>query len=215
MKDRYLAALRQIEKSQKNQISVYEEGTNRLDALISGIGGQSMTVSDYIKIQEMYFQRYTSKASRKSPEQQSGLHKAQMYCLLQSQMVMAARSHPSLRRYFPCIAFQNPLDPELQIFLSRKRPFYQVLVAQFRTRWIVLATVSACILMSLLVLAAGIPFWTGWMLACAAAGLILWTGYRKVVPDMAAQRLASMRSKLDPVHARFEKQMLHPASAER
>lgn len=211
--NRYLSAFLQIEDAGKNTISIYEDGSSRFYTLVREIGGDQMSLSDYAKVQEMFYQRYAQKAHNKDEETRRALSKAQMYCLLQMQMLMAARKDKSLRRFYPLLDFDAPVDPGIAGFISRKRPFYTFLSQKIQNRLMIGICLAACILLALLCLLFQMNYWLALCLTIVVSAFMLWYGSHKIVPMLIQDRMRKLTSKLTPVHREFELKMNRQSAA--
>lgn len=197
MADKYVKALEQIEKSMKDTLISMQGDKTRFHSFVTDISGEKMSDNDYLRVLEIFYGLY----------QRKNESKAQMYCILRMMQLELARRKPYLQSMYPHIQFTKDTDSRIESFVSRKRPFYQVISDRYERRFDLGSTLLCMALLALLVLAVHLPFLLSFIACFLLWFLLIRIGSRWYAPMMTQEQINALITKLEPVHQEFEKQM--------
>lgn len=204
-RDRYLDALCQIEKSQKDQLSVFRNQKDRFTVFVQGLYGERLTENEYLKLLELFYRRAQQEEARTMKP--GSRRRARLYCLLQMKRLEKSRKQKKLRRFYPFLDPSPEPLPELEDFVHQQEDFYSGAETRIVNRALWSSFVSVSLLLMFLVLVLHLPFFP-----TLAAVVILWAGFliytvRILAPRMADHRIRQMTESLEPLHRGLEEHL--------
>lgn len=200
--DRYLAAYEQIEKRQKDQISVFRDQKDRFSEFTRGLYGEKLTENEYLKLLQSFYQR----ACREEEHQMKpGLRKdARRFCLLQMKRLEKSRKTKKLKKFYPFLMPSDTRVPELEDFLNRNEDLYSKEEAKITNRFLWGTTFAALGLLALLVLVFRLSFLPVLcVLVLAAAGFLVYVT-QEAAPALADRELQALKPSLEELHRGLE-----------
>ena len=133
MADYFLGALKEIERRAQNNILVFSDVlSGRLDVIASNMEGKQMSDNDYLKLFELYYQRFSKEENKQ----------AMLFCLLRMQQIMFYKEHPEKQSEVRNMEFNDSCDMVTKAFLERKREYYQTTQLRIFQRFILLASAA-------------------------------------------------------------------------
>lgn len=190
MADHFLGALKELERRTHDNVLVFSDVlSERLDDLATSMVGSRLSDNDYMKVMELYYQKY-QKAQKK---------KAMMYCLLRIQQMAEYKLNPRLRSEVSTIEFSDAFDEFTIEFLKKRKPHYQRLKVELKKRSLLIGFLCATIFLMMSVLVFRMPFLTGWILSIllyvGMYFLMMKVGY----PYFFETRLNDLQDELEPL----------------
>lgn len=195
MEDRFLSALKVIERQRSEEFSFEDTTSPRLFQLTNSMSDEYISDNDYLKLLELYYQKYA----------REGLNSNKMYCLLRMQQIQEAKNHSFRRKKFKKVLFQKEWDPSTKCFLMKKKSFLR----QMRLREMIplmgFASVIYAVLLSFFVWGMHFPFLNSFIFS-----VILWVGflcyaYFFMTEITISDQMKKMNRKIDEALSAFEK----------
>lgn len=195
MADRFLSALKVIERQRKEEFTFDDQAFIRLEELTKSMTQEEVSDNDYLKLLEMYYKKYADAVEKSN----------MLYCLLRMQQVARAKTHVFWQRYFNHVEFQEEWEESTKEFLTKKKPRLQKMRQRSMIPLLGIGTVLYILVLCLLVY--GVHF--SFMGSCIFS-LLLWIaflvyGYYFVAEMIISEQLSRMLERMEPVFVEFEK----------
>lgn len=190
MADHFLGALKELERrTHDNKLIFSEILSERLDALAESMVSQVLSDNDYMKVFELYYQKY-QKLEKK---------KAMMYCILRIQQMAEYKKNVKLRNLVNKVEFSSNLDEYTREFLKKKRPYYKNMQIDFKKKVLLFGFILTTCFLILSVLVLKMSFLWGWILSVVFYFLIYFGLVKVGYPYFFETRLEMMQEELDPL----------------
>ena len=195
MENRFLSALKVIERQSSEEFSFEDTTSPRLFQLTDSMSDEYISDNDYLKLLELYYQKYT----------REGLNSNKMYCLLRMQQIQEAKDHSFRRKRFKKVIFQKEWEPSTKYFLMKKKSFLR----QMRLREMIplmgFASVVYALLLSFFVWGMHFPFLASFIFSVILWVLFLCYAYFFMTEITISDQMKKMNKKMDLPLAEFEK----------
>ena len=201
-RDRYLDALEQIEKRQKDQISVFRDQNDRFSEFVSGLYGEKLTENEYLRLLQMFYQRACSEEEYQMKP--GSRQKARSFCIAQMKRLEKSRKSSRLRRFYPFLMPSDEKRPELEKFVSDLPDSYSPVESRITNRFLWIITLSALLILGLLVLLLKLPFYPVFFLVVAAAAALVVYVVQVVSPAMADEQIMALQGSLEELQQGLE-----------
>lgn len=196
MADVFLQSLKELERRSHDDVMSFSDVlTKRLDDLAEAMIHHNMSDNDYIKLCELYYQRYVKENNR------DGM----LFCLLRIQQIIQYKKKPRNQRMFPRLSFSKRVDLDTKEFLMQKRYYYRMQYNQFKRRLIKSVVAMMILLLFVLSFVANIHFFNAWMSSIVCGVISYALGVFYVFDRMYEQSLENMRKTLNDIHMRVDK----------
>lgn len=196
MPDHYMQELKELERSSKDNILTYSKVlTTRLDELAQTMIHKKMSDNDYIKLCELYYQRY----------ERDNYKPGMDFCILRIQQFLLMKKDKRNRDAYPKIEFSRYHDQDTLKFLKDKKNFYRKLLNDFKKKLIVCSLIITIFFMVTFILMFHVRFLIGWVISIICGIISYYIGLQYVYDKLFDIRMVEMRKKLAAVHYRVDK----------
>ncbi len=196
MPDRYLQDLKELERRSKDNIMSFSTVlTKRLDELAQTMIHQKMSDNDYIKLCELYYQRYERENNK------TGM----TFCILRIQQFLLMKKSRKNRSAYPRISFSRFQDEDTLDFLQDKKNYYRKLLNDFKKKLIVCALIFTILFMMILILLLHVRFLSGWIFSICIGIIVYYIGWQYLYVKIFDIRMSEMRKKLALIHNKVDK----------
>ena len=195
MADRFLSALKVIERQRNEEFTFDDQAFIRLQELTKTMTNEVISDNDYLKLLELYYKKYTDAMEKSS----------RLYCLLRMQQVARAKTHAFWRRAFQYVEFQENWDASTKEFLASTSPRLQQMRHRAMIPILGVGTIVYTIVLCLLVYGLRCSFVGSLIFSLLLWDLFLVYGYYVVVEMIVSEKLSHMLNKMEPVWIDFEK----------
>ena len=113
MSDRFLSALKVVERQRSEEFTFDVTAYTRLEQLTQSMSDEWISDNDYLKLLELYYKKYVEDVNRSN----------MLYCLLRMQQICQAKSYKFFRSRFHRVEFQSHMEEDIVVFLSQKKPY--------------------------------------------------------------------------------------------
>ena len=196
MADVFLQSIKELERRSHDDVMSFSDVlTKRLDQLSEAMVNHNMSDNDYIKLCELYYQRYRNENNQD----------AMLFCLLRIQQLIQYKKKQRNQKMFPKLSFSKRVDLDTKEFLMQKKYYYRMQLNQFKRRLIQLDVAFMIVLLFVLVFVANVHFFSGWISSIVFGIVVYALGVFYVFDRMYEQSLENMRKTLNDVHMRVDK----------
>lgn len=201
--DRKLDALEQIEKRQKDQISIFRDKKDRFSEFTEGLYGERLTENEYLKLLQMFYQRAVlDEENRMKP----GSRKARrQYCLMQMKRLEKSRKAGKLKKFYPFLMPSDEKVPELESFLAKHEDLYSQEEAKIIRVFLWAATLVSLGLLALCTLVLKCSFLPGLIVILLLDGAFLVYAVQVLAPELTNQQMHKLVPSLEKLHLGLEK----------
>ena len=195
MSDRYVSALKAIERQITESFSFDDTSFLRLLEITDSMCYEVISDNDYLKLHELYYQKYASEGNRKN----------MLYCLLRMQQVLRAKKHRFWHKKFNKMEFQPVMEESVGEFLKGKKDY----LSQMRHRGMIPLTIVDFVIyiVMLCLFVFGLHFsfvWSVVLSFCIWIYIVVY-GYLVIVEGIISDQLYSMSKYVDGPLAEFDK----------
>ena len=195
MADRYLQALKSLERRKDNNILSFSDVlTHQLDELASAMVDEKMSDNDYIQLCILYYQRYEKE------ENKQGM----TFCTLRIQQLLSLKKKKLGRKFFSKIHFSSRIDDEAQEFINDKKNFYKKIKDEFKKKCLFVCLGIFIFFLILTVLLFHFYFLLGWILSLLLAIACFFVGQLYLFDRIFDQNMMDIRKKLNSIHAQID-----------
>lgn len=196
MSDRYLQDLKELERRSKDNILSFSTVlTQRLDELAQTMINQPMSDNDYIKLCELYYQRYDREQNKQG----------MIFCVLRIQQFLKLKTTKNNRDAYPKISFSRYKDPDSLEFLKSKKNYYLQLLNEFKKKLIKVALFFTILIMAILALLFQMNFIFSWIVSIVVGAIVYYIGLFYLYDRLFNLRMNEMRKKCAAIHFKVDK----------
>ena len=194
MEDRYVSALKSIERQFRDEIHFMGNSQYRLEEMTRTIMNDTISDNDYLKLLEIYCKIFIKKKENQKIA----------YCILRMQQICEAKKIKYRQKYYKNVQFQNSMDPDTENFLKEEEPYLEKRREQAMVPLLAGSAFFYILILFLLVFGFHVRFWAGLVLSLILWGILTGYFYFYVTELIIQDQMERLMDSLDPVLIDFE-----------
>lgn len=199
MADYYLGALKALERRSKDNVLIFSDVlTERLDALVESMLGQTLSDNDYLKTLELYYKKYRRFEN----------HKGMYFCVLRMQHLLRLKKEVRQQKSLIHLEFSKETDPEVQAFLREHKDYYQDALQEYMRVFLLILLGITVLFLVVSVLCFRLPFLAGWILSVLLYAGLWFFGKNAGLSFLLEKQIQKLYRELDPLCCRLDRSVM-------